>query len=393
MQSQSHETRIGTFRIGKVAATGHVAIDGKKTSVRLSSKKLYHFGKKEEARIRGTLTDHEKITLIDCVAPTVPGSTKTSNGQSYHSSVFPHYIVTGSQHIEPDKKSVGAIELLIENADVLFWDHTAFGSSLGNREANRAIIAQLTSGNGEPTEIGEHPAVLYFTGKSQILAAETSLGRIVVSHCPTFESPSASGLRVENSIPIRIEFEKPQTFHASFDRAWALLAFVDLVMGTKHRIKGYSIKLAKKGTTLDVYQTMAPHRGHKKKIERPHPSDVLINGGIQPDAFSAVLKAWLTRQAEWRPARFRFIQNLRKQHSYTVRSPRSCGKSLRHSPGKRRGWPTKDFGGTCASHCPSKNALPKTSSESGTGECPWCAGASKRTEPENENHAPGKVHH
>src|SRR5689334_2215320 len=131
MQQQSHKIKIGTFRIGKVATIGHVAIDGKKTIVRLSSSKFYHFGKKEEARIHGTLTDHNKITLIGCVTSTVPGTTSTPNGQSYHASVFPHYIVTGTKHIEPDQECIRAIELWIENAHALFWDLTAFGSALG----------------------------------------------------------------------------------------------------------------------------------------------------------------------------------------------------------------------------------------------------------------------
>jgi hypothetical protein len=276
---------------------------------------------KEEARIHGRLTDHEKITLIDCVTSSVPGSTNTPNGQSFHASVFPHYIVTGTRHIEPDERSVGAIELLIENAHFLFWDYTAFGSSLAKREGSKSIIAQLTSGTEKPPEIGEHPEILYFTGKYQILSSETTLGRIVVSHRPRFTSPSPNGLRVKNSIPIRIEFEEPLTFQGAFDRAYALLVFVDLMMGTKHRIKGSTIELAKKSkkkTILDVYQSMAPRHAGKKNSEKPHPGDVLINGGRQPDAFSAVLAAWLIRQAEWRIARFRLIQNFRKQNSYTV---------------------------------------------------------------------------
>jgi hypothetical protein len=98
MQSQSHEIRIGTFRIGKVKAICHVLFDGKKTSVRLSSTKFYSFGKKEEARIHGTLIDKEKITPVDCVTSTIPGTTTTPNGQSHHGDVFPHYIVTGTRH-------------------------------------------------------------------------------------------------------------------------------------------------------------------------------------------------------------------------------------------------------------------------------------------------------
>jgi hypothetical protein len=319
MKAQKDKIRIGTFQIGDVSTIGHVAIDGKDTAVRLSSNEFFHFGKKEGGRIHGAFTDHEKITLIDCVSSAAPGSTSTPNGQSYHSSVFPHYVVTGSHHIEPEEQNVRAIEVQIENAHSLFWDYDAFGWSTGKREASRAFINQL-SAEPEKPEIGEYPEIFYYTGKHQILSSETTLGRVVVSHRPTFTSPSPRGLQVKNSIPIRIEFEKPLTFQDAFDRAYALLVFIDLLMGTKHRIESSTIELATKSDDkrMDVYQSMASHVAREKKSNEPHPGDVLINGGMEPDSFSKVLAAWLTRQADWKSARIRFIQNFRKQNSYSV---------------------------------------------------------------------------
>lgn len=314
------KVRIATFEIGAVSAIGHTAIDGENTTVHLSSNEFYGFSPKEERRIHGTLTDHTKITLIDCVT-TSTGSNRTANGRSFQASVFPHYIVTGSRHVEPEEPNVTAIELLISNAHVLFWDCGAFGCSIGDRDTNRSFIQQLASPTHDKPAVGDYPEIFYFTGKHSILSAQTIIGLVSVSHRPTITSPSPEGIQVRNSIPIRIVFEAPLTFHDAFTRAYTLLVFVDLIMGTEHRMVSSTIELTTPSETkvrLDVYQTMAPHAEGKKDSERPQPGDVLINGGMQPASFSAVLTAWLTRQTDWASARFRFAQNFRKHNNYSV---------------------------------------------------------------------------
>jgi hypothetical protein len=77
-------------------------------------------------------------------------------------------------------------------------------------------------------------------------------------------------------------------------------------------------KIPQKHARLDVYQSMAPHPVEGEKSEQTQPGDVLINGGIDPAAFSTVLASWLSRQADWKNARFRFIQSFREGNNYTA---------------------------------------------------------------------------
>lgn len=321
MPQKQDKIRIGTFQIGEVATIGHILLDGERTTVGLSANKFYHFGAKEEKRIHGVLTDHEKITLVDCITTSIPGTTSTPNGQSFHASVFPHYIVTGNKHIEPDVPNISAVEFVLENAHVLFWDHEAFGASRFNSEPAKEFLKQMVSENKRETEIGQYPQLLYFTGKHEILSSQTSLGKISAGHCPTFTSPTPKGLRIENRIPIRIEFETSLPFEDALNRAYAMRVFADLLMGGEQRTETLTIELAgdqEIKERLNVYQSMAPHPADGQVAERPHPGDVLINGGIDPAAFSNVLASWLLRQADWRVARFRFIQSFRAQNSYTI---------------------------------------------------------------------------
>lgn len=321
MQSQAHPIRIGTFQIAATPTIGHVVLDGEKTKVHLSSNEFYHFGKKEEARIHGVLTDHEKITLIDCVTTSVPGTTTTPNGRSFHASVFPHYVVTGDRHLEPEEPSIIAVELVLENAHILFWDHAAFGLSVSRGEANREFLEQLTGKEEKKPEIGEYPEIFYFTGKHEILSTQTEFGRISAAHRPTFTLPTPKGLRAENRIPIRLEFEKSLPFQDALHRVYAITVFVEILMGSEQCAETLTIELASESEDkprLDVYQSMAPRSSVREELERPHPGDILLNGGLAPGAFSAVLAAWLKRQSDWRQARFRFIQSLRAQNCYTI---------------------------------------------------------------------------
>ena len=306
MQNHVHTIKIGTFQIADTSTIGHVVLDGEKTEARLSSNEFYHFRKEEESRIHGVLTDHEKITLIDCVTTSIPGRTSTPNGTSFHASIFPHYVVTGNRHIEPEEESISAVELVLENAHVLFWDYSAFGSSLLNCETNRDILKQLTSKDEKQPAIGEYPDIFYFTGKHEIIFCQTDFGRISAAHRPIFTSPTPRGLRVKNRIPIRIEFENPLSFRDALHRVYIITVFVDLLMGNEQCIERLTIELANKvgdKEHLDVYQSMATHRMSRQNSDRAHPGDVLINGGIEPDAFSTVLASWLTRQSDWKDAR------------------------------------------------------------------------------------------
>jgi hypothetical protein len=320
MQGKTNPIKVGTFQIGDKSTIGHVVLDGKNTKVHLSSNEFYHFSKKEESRIHGTFTDHEKITLIDCVSAAAPGSTSTANGNSYHASVFPHYVVTGERHIEPAEAVIGAIEITLEGAHILFWGR-AFGASLHNSEKNREFLRQLTAHEEKPPEIGEAPSLFYFAGQRDLISVQTSIGKIIAAHCPTFYSPSSEGLRVENRIPFRIEFETPLTFEDAVNRAYVLVMFTDVLMGAEQCVETLTVELAVESEDkprLKVCQSMAPQPSMGQELERPHPGDILIRGGFNPEELSAVLASWLSRHSSWRDARVRFVQSFRKQNSYTV---------------------------------------------------------------------------
>lgn len=90
MQSRKHDVKIGTSQIAATSTIGHVVLDGRKPSVRLSANGFYRFSKTEEGRIHGVSTAHEKITLIDCVTTSIPGTISRPNGRSFHGSGLPH---------------------------------------------------------------------------------------------------------------------------------------------------------------------------------------------------------------------------------------------------------------------------------------------------------------
>lgn len=321
MKKQSNSPQIGTFQISDQSVIGQVVLAGAKTAVNLSSNEFFRFAAAEESCIHGVLADNEKISLINCITNRAPGTTSTPNGRSFHANVFPHFVVTGNQHIDPESKNIKAIEFTLENASTLFWDFGTFGSALFADETNTKFLQSLPPRGERNLKLGDHPMIFYFTGKYGVFSCDTVLGRISAEHRPTIQSPSPSGISVMNRIPIRIEFPAPLTFEDAINREYTILTFVEIVMGTGQHITTRTIELeteTDEKDRLDVYSTMAPQPTDSPGERSTHPTDVLVNGGIDPEGFSAILASWLARQDDWKDARFRFAQCFRDGNSYTI---------------------------------------------------------------------------
>jgi hypothetical protein len=164
---------------------GELTFSGSKTSLKLQDHDLFSTNTIHDY-IVGTLHDQTKVTLINCVAPIQPDRVGTMGGKAYYTaSIFPHYIVHGHHHIAPTDKVIAAVEFVIDDASTLFYDFDTFGSVFG--EAATPLLNQIIDAHPRgPTIIkGTTPIVFYYTGKDEIIATDTILGRVSVSHRPS----------------------------------------------------------------------------------------------------------------------------------------------------------------------------------------------------------------
>jgi hypothetical protein len=98
------------------------------------------------------------------------------------------------------------VHFVVDDATTLFYDFDAFGSVLDARP----FIEQIAHANALPREIktGPEPEILYFTGKREIFAAETVLGRVSALHRPIHSLGGPEGVRLENTIFVTIAFKE-----------------------------------------------------------------------------------------------------------------------------------------------------------------------------------------
>jgi hypothetical protein len=315
--------KAGTFSLPSgIEVQGELALKGDETTLDLYAKDFFNTRGLKDGSLTGTFLDRSKVSLIDCITTQGFGS-GSRGGERYHfSTIFPHYVIFGDEHIAASDRRIAEVTFLIDDATSVFYDFDAFGSVFDGRALMEKIAeAEKAKENGRDIAIGEHPQVFYFTGKHEIVTAETTLGRVSAGHSHSFSMPGPAGIIVENKILVNIAFEENATVSESLEKFQTLLRFLEIIAGRPQNVLQLKFRLRsdpEKHILLDVYSCMASKRDDRAEERRPHPADLPIQAARAPDAFTGVLTKWLARHDEWRNARFRFSTAFAGQHHYTV---------------------------------------------------------------------------
>jgi hypothetical protein len=312
--------RSGTFTIlpGK-ELNGELSFKGSETSLHVYDRAPFDTHAIPELCITGVLQDLTKVSLIGCITPPVPGSGWRGEERYYFADIFPHFVVYGDHHIRPAEKPVSEVDFVIDDASTLFYDFDAFGSVI----KPLAFIEQISHANGLDREIvtGPHPVILYFTGKTEIFAVDTSLGRLSASHSPTWSSGSPDGVYLRNKIYVKLAFKEPLVFEDAINKTLVVLRYLEVLVGRPQNILDLRLRIESTSewpVLLGVYWSTPPKRDQTNEERKPHPSDVLLNGGMQPVQFSRVARSWLDRQQTWHDSRLRFSNSFAKQNFYDI---------------------------------------------------------------------------
>ncbi len=316
MDELEQSKQAGTFTIspGK-DIYGELTLAGRDTSLYLRDKELFNPLTIPDQCVKGVLHDLKRVTLIKCI--TMSGLGHTNRGEETYNfaSIFPHYVVHGDHHINPDDKTITEAHFVVDDASTLFYDFDAFGSLIDARP----FIEQIAHANGLEREIrtGPHPQILYFTGKREIFAAETVLGRISASHNPSHNIGGPDGVFLKNTIFVTIAFLEAVTFDEAIDHTSTLLKYLEMLVGRPQNLLKLNLRVVdndERPILLQVYWSMPPKRKSSLGEQNPHPADVLLDAVQQPDAFSRVLACWLGRQEVWHDARLRFSNSFQQKY-------------------------------------------------------------------------------
>jgi hypothetical protein len=298
---------------------GELTVSGQNTSLYLRAKDDEISRQALEVHsIKGVLHDLTKVSLLNCILISGPGYMRRGNETCSFANIFPHFVVHGNDYIEAQEKAVTEIHLTVDDATTLFYDFDAFGLLMDARP----FIDDIVKANSVPRVIrtGPDPQICYFTGRREIFAAETIIGKISASHCPSYAPGGPNGVHISNSIVVRIEPQEMISFNEAVDSTLKIVRYLGLLVGRPQNITELSVKIGREQPAsgfLRVYWSM-PLKRRSPEGEGPHPSDVLIDGVGHPEEFSTVLANWLDRDPEWSDARLRFFNCFADQNHYSV---------------------------------------------------------------------------
>ena len=318
MQNYEGVKKGGTFKLSSDAEVqGELCLNGEETTLDLYSGEFFDTHSSQD--ILGSFYDRAKVSLIDCITLQGPGS-GTKGEEHYHfSTVFPHFAIFGDEHISSSDRVICELSFTVDDATTLFYDFDVFGSVI-NARPHMERIANEKEG-GRIFEIGKNPHLFYFTGKHEILAINTVLGRVTINHGVSYTFPGPDGIHVDNTIKINLAFRSNKSVKEAVAGVLDILRFLEIIAGRPQNVSELTFVPAsteEHPKVLAVYWCMRPRRDSGSESHKPHPADLPIQGAMQPDEFTSVLKHWLERNDEWRSARVRFSRAFAYQNRYGI---------------------------------------------------------------------------
>jgi hypothetical protein len=169
----------GTFVLSSdIQVQGELFLAGEETTLNSYSDRLFNTRSNQD--ILGTLYDCTKVSLVNCITLQGPGGGRRGRDAYHFSTVFPHYVVFGNEHIRSSDRVILNLSFTIDDASTLFYDNDAFGSVINASHYMEKIVNDQEG--DKKIDIGESPHLFYFSGKYEILSVDTEVGKISVQH-------------------------------------------------------------------------------------------------------------------------------------------------------------------------------------------------------------------
>jgi len=165
-----------------------------------------------------------RVSIIGCIPTSGTGSGSRGSERYHFAKLFPHFAVFGDQYITPGERTIAEVHFVIDDASTLFYGFDAFGSVIDARP----FIEQIAHANALKREIitGPYPEILYFTGKREIFAVDTVLGKVSASHNPSHNVGGPDGVTLKNTIFVTLRFKELIKFEEAILHTSTLLRYL-----------------------------------------------------------------------------------------------------------------------------------------------------------------------
>lgn len=313
----------GKFVIEGKALDGELTFAGNETKLYVHSPDFFRPDANEDRCVQGKLHDLTSVSLMDCLAGGVPGSTWSTEGKFHSAEIQPHYVLHGRRHLRPNDKLVQEISFKLSDATAIFQDYDAFATAITPTQAQiRSLTKDMAKVAKRKIPIGPRPQIAYFTGKSRIFRVKTVYGTVFTSHSPSYSAGGPEGVHIDNHIWTGIRFEKPVVFDTAIKSIFPVLQFMQIIAGRRQEVSHVSLLLKEKDPVkkrLSVYWCMPPKRPAEARRSRtPHVVDLPIDAIRESKLFESVLKGYLARHDDWRAARWRFSDGFAKEQWFDL---------------------------------------------------------------------------
>lgn len=266
--------------------------------------------------IKGVLDDSKKVSLLHCMA-TGFGFHPVGKRFTYNNRFFPLFAVFGDQHVSADERKITGVRFAVDDADILFYDPGLFGAvtEVDEETELHRFVEQIAQYNdyGSGIQIAEHPQVFYYSGKTEIFKAETTLGTVSASRNIKATFGNSKGFKIENTVFVNLELAKMVNIDDAVGKAFKVLRFLELLAGRPQNLLKFLV-CKETGQTkpeeLEVYGSSFPRydRPENEQISRK-----LISPVRNPEEFSQVLANWLKRHDSRLYARSKFFHSFGKR--------------------------------------------------------------------------------
>lgn len=250
----------GRFRVGDRWLDGDLDCRGPDTTLRLHDDA--HFELEDGAVVQGLLSNRISVTLIGCV---LPGGLSTAGAGGrfyYYAEIFVHYVVAGDRYQAPAVPTIRRLAIVTGDTDIIFHDRAVFGTIYG--EARDEVFERLVRESERPLQIGEYASLMYFTGKTDICAVETSLGMLEAHHRTQGRMGGIAGVGVSNKVMVTITPHKARSFDEALNDLLVFLRFFGQLTGRRQSPSELFFETTEDPATFDewlrVHWSLRPER-------------------------------------------------------------------------------------------------------------------------------------
>ena len=269
----------------------------------------------ERRHLHGVSVDNDHITCVDCIHSD-DGHRMRGGITTFYKEVFPHYVVVGREHLDPDAATITSISFTTTDLNTLFYDREVFGYISDPRSIMDTVLAEKRKTRS--IEVGELPQVHYYTGKDTALDVDSAIGNLVVGLDLKTRIGGMTGIRVKSDRRFKIKPIQPICFEEAVARIGVIRRFLSLAAGRPQKITDIWIRTTSESTQaspLRMHWTYAP-KGPHGDVRAPQSFDLPFNPIGRSDEFVSVLQNWIANDDRMLVPRARLLMGMQKGNRY-----------------------------------------------------------------------------